>query len=158
MTGAPGNRVTVRLQDNTDVAVCQCLDASVAVRQFLRVGYFVLHFLIGEGAMPQTVGERIKELRDQAGLSQEGLLDLARPYIPAKQKFARGTLSRIENNKRRPNGWQLESLARGLGKSVDSVMGVNTVGEAGEDTLAPTVLGLAQRLSQQLRSTNFLLT
>jgi transcriptional regulator with XRE-family HTH domain len=70
-----------------------------------------------------TAGDRIKELREQRGLTQDELIDLAHPYLPPGKKFVRATLSRIEGNIRHPNSWAIVAIAKALDMPVSYLLG-----------------------------------
>lgn len=62
----------------------------------------------------QTLGSRIRQLRESAGLTQEALARAA--------DIARGTLVRIENGEYSPRFETLEALARALRKPLDRLL------------------------------------
>jgi DNA-binding XRE family transcriptional regulator len=63
----------------------------------------------------RNLGKRLKSLREETGLTQE--------QLAKKMKKSRWTLIRIENGEYLPKVADLQKLARGLGKTLDEVLG-----------------------------------
>lgn len=64
--------------------------------------------------MNETIGARVKKLREKRGLTQRGLA--------LKANIANSTISRIEKNQNIPYGNSLESLAKALNVSTDFIL------------------------------------
>lgn len=61
-----------------------------------------------------TTGDRIKEIREKKGMTQEQLAD--------KAKLSKGFLSDVENNKKNISSQLLLKIANALGASVDYLL------------------------------------
>lgn len=96
-----------------------------------------------------TIGERVKALRKQRGWSQGQLLVQARRHIPAGKRFARETLSRIENGQSGVDMWIVQALATALHVDVDGLLFDVPPEErlSGAPALPAEVADLAERLA-----------
>lgn len=70
-----------------------------------------------------TMGERIKQLRLQKNLSQEGLAEIARAYVPQGKGLQRESISRVENDHTRADSWTVLALAKALNTSTEYLFG-----------------------------------
>lgn len=76
-----------------------------------------------------TIGERIRELREQQGLTQD--------QLAARAGMSKGFLSDLENNKRNASAEYALRLAQALGASIDYLLrGV----EASEPVKPPVII------------------
>jgi transcriptional regulator with XRE-family HTH domain len=71
----------------------------------------------------QAIGNRIRELRESAGLSQGELADRARRYAPGGKLVTRNSISRYENGHTYPDSWMATAIAKALEVSAEYVLG-----------------------------------
>jgi transcriptional regulator with XRE-family HTH domain len=71
----------------------------------------------------RTLGERLKGLRLEAGLTQEELTAKARKYAPPGKKLPREIISRVENHRSRLDTWVVDAYAHALNTTVDYLVG-----------------------------------
>lgn len=90
-----------------------------------------------------TTGDRIKEIREKKGMTQEKLAD--------KAKLSKGFLSDVENNKKNISSQLLLKIANALGASVDYLLlGESKKNVAREAVVIPPSLSEA---AEELRLT-----
>lgn len=88
-----------------------------------------------------TVGERVKDVRENKGLTQEQLSQAS--------GVSKSFLSEIENNKTNPGGQTLLQIANALGASVDYLLeGKSSESQSKESVVIPPTLSrLAEKLN-----------
>lgn len=70
-----------------------------------------------------TLGERLRILRLQQGLSQKDLVQAAREYVPGDKVLVRESISRIENGRTQADTWTVAALARALNVATEYLLG-----------------------------------
>jgi transcriptional regulator with XRE-family HTH domain len=70
-----------------------------------------------------TIGERLRTLRLQLGLSQKDLVQAARAYVPGDKILVRESISRIENGRTQADTWTVAALAKALNVSAEYLLG-----------------------------------
>ncbi len=88
-----------------------------------------------------TVGERVKDVREKKGLTQEQLSQAS--------GVSKSFLSEIENNKTNPGGQTLLQIANALGASVDYLLeGKSSESQSKESVVIPPPLSrVAEKLN-----------
>lgn len=82
-----------------------------------------------------AIGARVRGLRARLDLSQGDLVARVRRFAPDGKRFARETLSRIENDRTQPDTWIVDALAQALDTSTDYLLGLS------DDPSIPGVAG-----------------
>lgn len=71
----------------------------------------------------ETIGARIKTLRQKHRWTQEKLVEVARLYVPPGKILNRPNVSAYEGGKARPDTWVIVAIAKAFGVSVEYLMG-----------------------------------
>jgi len=84
-------------------------------------------------------------------MSQGDLVERVRRFAPAGRRFARETLSRIENGRTQPDTWIVDALAQALDTSTDYLLGLtddpNMPGVGGYPVPEPDIAELVGQLN-----------
>lgn len=70
----------------------------------------------------ETLGQKVRRLREDKGMTQGDLMRLARTHAPPEKVLSRATISRVESDERQPQTWVMDAIASALGVTTDYLL------------------------------------